>query len=64
MQGAKPGNSQRSPANSFLLSNMLRPFREQSESELPFVPFVGGPRMFVLLLYASVIVVTAIEYFV
>ena len=64
MQGAKPGNSQRSPANSFLLSNMLRPFREQSESELPFVPFVGGPRMFILLLYASVVVVTAIEYFV
>ncbi len=64
MQGAKPANSQRSSANSLLLSNMLRPFREQSESELPFVPFVGGPRMFILLLYASVIVVTAIEYFV
>lgn len=64
MQGSRQGNSQRSSANSLLLSNMLRPFREQSESELPFVPFVGGPRMFILLLYASVVVVTAVEYFI
>lgn len=57
-------NSKRPPANSFLLAQGLRTIGEQSESESPFVPFVGGPRMFVLLLYASVIVVTSIQYFV
>lgn len=57
-------NSKRSSANSFLLARGLRSVSEQSESESPFVPFVGGPRVFVLLLYASVIVVTSIQYFV
>jgi len=57
-------NSKRPPANSFLLSQAFRPFREQSEAESPFVPFIGGPRIFVLLLYASVIVATSIQYFV
>jgi len=57
-------DSKRPPANSFLLSQAFRPFREQSEAESPFVPFIGGPRIFVLLLYASVVVASSIQYFV
>jgi len=64
VQEPRRDNSKRSPANSFLLAQAFRPFREQSESESPFVPFIGGPRIFVMLLYASVIVATSVQYFV
>jgi len=39
-------------------------FREQSEAERPFTPILGGPRLFVLMLYASVIVAASLQYFV
>lgn len=64
MSELRRDGSKRSSANSFLLAQAFRPFREQSESESPFVPFVDGPRVFVLLLYASVIVATSLQYFV
>jgi tetratricopeptide (TPR) repeat protein len=51
-------------ANSLSISNILRTFGEQSEAEKPFVPLVGGPRFFVLLLYASVLVAVSLEFFV
>lgn len=51
----------RAPASSF--ANMIRSFDERSEADRPFVPMVGGPRLFVLLLYASVLVAVAIEFF-
>ena len=38
-------------------------FREQSEAERPFTPVLGGPRLFVLVLYALVIVVASLQYF-
>jgi len=41
----------------------FREFREQSEAERPFVPMMGGPRLFVLFLYASVVVVASLQYF-
>ena len=41
----------------------FREFRERSEAERPFVPIMGGPRLFVLMLYASVIVVASLQYF-
>lgn len=41
----------------------FRRFGEQSEAERPFVPVLGGPRLFVLMLYASVIVVASLQYF-
>jgi tetratricopeptide (TPR) repeat protein len=53
--------SAREPATSF--ANMIRSFDERSEADRPFVPMVGGPRLFVLLLYASVLVAVAIEFF-
>ncbi len=43
--------------------NMLRPFDERSEADRPFVPLAGGPRLYVLLLYASVLVAVSIEFF-
>lgn len=49
--------------NGFSIADTLRSFTEPSEAEKPFVPLVGGPRLFVLLLYASVIVVASIEFF-
>jgi tetratricopeptide (TPR) repeat protein len=49
------------PASSF--ASMIRLFDERSEADRPFVPMVGGPRLFVLLLYASVLVAVAIEFF-
>ena len=52
---------ERAPASSF--ANMIRSFDERSEADRPFVPMVGGPRLFVLLLYASVLVAVAIEFF-
>jgi tetratricopeptide (TPR) repeat protein len=42
---------------------MMRSFGEESEHGKPFLPLVGGPRLFILLLYASVIVVVSIQYF-
>lgn len=48
-------------ASSF--AHMIRSFDERSEADRPFVPMVGGPRLFVLLLYASVLVAVGIEFF-
>jgi len=48
-------------ASSF--ANMLRSFDERSEADRPFVPIVGGPRLFMLVLYASVLVAVAVEFF-
>ena len=42
---------------------MVRSLGEQSELDRPFIPLVGGPRFYILLLYASVIVVASIEFF-
>ena len=46
------------------ISNVLRSFSEPSETEKPFVPLVGGSRLFVLLLYGAVIAATSVEFFV
>jgi len=57
-------DSRSSPtANGFSLSSILRPFGEQSESDRPFIPLVGGPRLFILLLYVSVLIAASIEFF-
>jgi tetratricopeptide (TPR) repeat protein len=42
---------------------MFRTFSEPSEAARPFLPKVGGQRFFILLLYASVLVVASIEFF-
>ena len=52
-----------STANGSSLSSLIRSFGEQSESDRPFIPLVGGPRLFILLLYASVLVAASIEFF-
>ncbi|MGQ9588616.1 MAG: hypothetical protein ACUVT7_09600, partial [Thermoplasmata archaeon] len=46
------------------IAHLLRPMREPSELDRPYVPVVAGPRLFMLLLYASVIIVASIEFFV
>ena len=63
MAPAKESDSSTPSANGISISNMLRAFGEQSEAEKPFVPLVGGPRLFVLLLYGSVLVAASIEFF-
>ncbi len=50
-------------ATAAAFANMLRPFDERSEADRPFVPLAGGPRLYVLLLYASVLVAVSIEFF-
>ena len=57
---SKPGSSH---GNDYSIATMLRTFSEPSEADRPFVPRVGGQRFFILLLYASVLVVASIEFF-
>lgn len=64
MVAGKESESGPSFTNSLSFSNILRTFGEQSEAEKPFVPLVGAPRFFVLLLYASVLVAVSLEFFV
>src|SRR4030042_1080908 len=45
------------------LTALLRPLSENSESVRPFVPSIGGPRLYLLLLYASVVIGSSIEFF-
>lgn len=59
-EGGSRGNS---TANGFSLSSLIRSFREQSESDRPFIPLVGGPRLFILILYSSVLIAASIEFF-
>ena len=63
MAAERESNPSPPAANSLSISNILRTFGEQSEAEKPFVPLVGGPRLFVLLLYASVVVAVSVEFF-
>ncbi len=49
--------------NGYSIATMLRTFSEPSEADRPFVPKVGGQRFFILLLYASVLLVASIEFF-
>jgi len=51
------------PSSDSSLSSMIRSLGEQAEIDRPFVPLVGGPRVFILLLYASVIIAASIEFF-
>ena len=60
---AEEENRDSSTANGSSLSSLIRSFGEQSESDRPFIPLVGGPRLFILLLYASVLVAASIEFF-
>jgi tetratricopeptide (TPR) repeat protein len=50
-------------SNGFSLSSIVRALGEQAEIDRPFIPLVGGPRVFVLMLYAAVLVAASIEFF-
>lgn len=63
MFAGKPTDTKRNAGHTSPYANVLRSFSEQSEAERPFVPMVGGSRMFMLLLYASVLVAASIEFF-
>jgi tetratricopeptide (TPR) repeat protein len=45
------------------LAKLLRPLSDRKESVRPFVPWIGGPRLYMLLLYAAVIIGSAVEFF-
>jgi tetratricopeptide (TPR) repeat protein len=51
------------PANGFSLSSIVRAIGEQAEIDRPFIPLVGGPRIFILMLYAAVLVAASVEFF-
>ena len=38
------------------LTKLLRPLSDHKESVRPFVPWIGGPRLYMLLLYAAVVI--------
>ena len=63
MFAEKPTGVKRNAGSVSPYANVLRVFSEQSEAERPFVPMVGGQRLFMLLLYASVLVAASIEFF-
>ncbi len=45
------------------LTKLLRPLSDRKESVRPFVPWIGGPRLYMLLLYAAVVIGSAIAFF-
>ena len=45
------------------LTKLLRPLSDHKESVRPFVPWIGGPRLYMLLLYAAVVIGSAIVFF-
>ena len=45
------------------LTKLLRPLSDRKESVRPFTPWIGGPRLYMLLLYAAVVIGSAIEFF-
>ena len=49
--------------SSLSMSTLIRSFSESSEADKPFEPFVGGPRLFILMLYATVLVAASLEFF-
>lgn len=42
---------------------MLRSLSTRSEAVKPFVPSIGGPRLYLLLLYASIVIGSSIDFF-
>lgn len=45
------------------LTKLIRPLSERTESVQPFVPWIGGPRLYALVLYAAVIIGASVEFF-
>jgi tetratricopeptide (TPR) repeat protein len=45
------------------LTKLLRPLGDRKETVRPFVPWIGGPRLYMLLLYAAVVIGSAVEFF-
>ena len=50
-------------AESLSLSELLRPLGSRSEAVRPFMPVLGGPRLYLLLLYAAVLIGACVEFF-
>ncbi len=63
MPGDDNSRTDSSRGNDYSIATVLRTFSEPSEADRPFVPRVGGQRFFILLLYASVLVVASVEFF-
>jgi len=51
------------PIDTVSLTNLLRPLSTHSESVRPFMPVLGGPRLYLLLLYAAVLIGSSVEFF-
>lgn len=48
---------------SLSLTELLRPLGSLGEAGRPFVPVLGGPRLYLLLLYAAVVIGVSVEFF-
>jgi tetratricopeptide (TPR) repeat protein len=58
-----PEGGQEHLNESVSLADLLRPLGSRSESVRPFMPVLGGPRLYLLLLYAAVIIGSSAEFF-
>ncbi|UCE91178.1 MAG: hypothetical protein JSV90_07090 [Methanobacteriota archaeon] len=50
-------------ADGMSLTRLFRPISDRAESVRPFVPWIGGPRLYALVLYAAVVIGAGIEFF-
>lgn len=58
-----PEGGQEHLNESVSLADLLRPLSSRSEAVRPFMPVLGGPRLYLLLLYAAVIIGSSVEFF-
>lgn len=50
-------------SESVSLAELLRPLGSRSEAVRPFMPVLGGPRLYLLLLYAAIVIGASVEFF-
>ncbi|TFG69995.1 MAG: tetratricopeptide repeat protein [Methanomassiliicoccus sp.] len=60
---AIPADDDKRPNDAISLATLLRPLGSHSESVRPFMPVLGGPRLYLLMLYAAVVIGSSIEFF-
>ncbi len=58
-----PESSPERMNESVSLAELLRPLGSRSEAVRPFMPVLGGPRLYLLLLYAAVVIGASVEFF-
>ncbi|MGD9963047.1 MAG: tetratricopeptide repeat protein [Thermoplasmata archaeon] len=50
-------------SESLSFADLLRPLGSRSEAVRPFMPVLGGPRLYLLLMYAAIVIGASVEFF-